>query len=421
MMPEISVNVLSTLILIGAAQGLLLVLALAANRRGNGRANLFLAALIFLLCLGLVDGFLNVTAAYRRFPQLVGLFWPANFLIGPFLFFSVRELSFPRRNDLLRKQMVHFLPAVAYGLFLIPFFSLPADEKVRIWTISVAPVRGLGIFTLESAPFFVMLQKAFYYAASFLLISAYSKQIKERFSSIEKISLSWLRTLLVLFFILCFIFTFYSFCASPFGIHREAGYLFYLSSAVVAYVLAFKALVQPEIFSRIDALHERERSETGEPAVEAAAPFVVVPENRPPSSGKAKYRKSSLSPEEAGSIQQRLVLLMERERLFLDPELTLPQLSEKLALSPHHVSQVINNDLNKSFFDFVNEYRVREAQRLLSSPEARHLSILGVALDAGFNSKSAFYTAFSKHTGMNPTQFKKRRTWSPTGGVSEQA
>ncbi len=420
-MHEIPVNVLSTLVLIGAAQGLLLVLALVANRKGNRRANLFLAALLFLLSLGLVDGFLNLANYYRTFPHLVGVIWPANFLIGPFLYFYVRELSSPPKKGLFRKQVLHCLPAVLYGLLLIPFYSLGPDEKIRIWVSSVAPIRGLGIFTLESAPLLVMLQKAAYYAASFLLISAYSKKIKERFSSVEKISLSWLRTLLVLFFILCIVFTFYSFCASPFGIYREAGYLFYLSSAVVAFVLAFKALIQPEIFARLDAVHVEENKEDGTGAmIDAAAASIEVSGNGTSAAGKAKYQKSSLSTEDAASIRQHLLLVMERERLFLDPELTLRQLSERLGVSPHHLSQVINEDLNKSFFDFINEYRVRETMRLFGSPGAGHLSILGVALDAGFNSKSAFYTAFSKQTGMNPTQFKKRQAWTASKQVSER-
>ncbi len=419
MIHEIPLNVLSTLVLIGAAQGLFLVLALVVNRKGNRRANLFLAALLLLLSLGLVDGFLNVTNSYRDFPHLIGVVWPGNFLIGPFLYLYVRELSSPHRNDPFGKKVLHYLPAVVYSLLLIPFYSLSADEKVRIWASSVAPIRGLGILTLESAPLFVVLQKAAYYTASFFLIAAYSKKIKERFSSIEKISLSWLRTLLVLFFILCFVFTFYSFCASPFGIYREAGYLFYLSSAVVAFVLAFKALIQPEIFVRLDAVHNEEAGETAASTMTAApAASDEVPGNG--AAGKAKYQKSSLSGEDAAAIRRRLLSIMERERLFLDPDLTLPELSERLGVSPHHLSQVINEDLNKSFFDFVNEYRVRETQRLLSSPEAQHLSILGIALDAGFNSKSAFYSAFSKHTGMNPSQYRKRQAWTANGRVSER-
>jgi AraC-like DNA-binding protein len=290
---------------------------------------------------------------------------------------------------------------------------LGAESKIQILVSSVAPLKAPSIFTLDAAALLAVLQKTGYYIASCLLVSAYSSKIKERFSSIEKISLSWLRTLLVLFIILCFVFTFYSLFASPFGVYREAGYLFYLLSAVVAYVFAFKALVQPEVFSRLEAVLNTDPVQYDIKAA-SAAPVVSsdIPINRGGTAHKEKYQRSSLSSVEAAGIRRKLVEIMESERLFLEPELTLPELSEKLSVLPYHLSQVINEELNKSFYDFVNEHRVREAQRLLSSPEYGHLSILGIALDAGFNSKSAFYTAFSKYTGMTPSEFRKRHAWT---------
>jgi AraC-like DNA-binding protein len=93
---------------------------------------------------------------------------------------------------------------------------------------------------------------------------------------------------------------------------------------------------------------------------------------------------------------------------YLELGFTLALLADKLDISPLHLSQVINENLGKSYFDFVNEYRVQETKKVLTSPEAERFSILGIALDAGFNSKSAFYTAFKKHAGMTPTQFKDR-------------
>lgn len=412
---ENSINFLSILILIGAAQGLFLSFALVVIRKGNRRANLFLAALFVTLSIGLLDGFLNVAGHYSRYPHLIGIIWPANFLIGPFLYFYVGELCSPKQKIVSRKHFLHYLPALSYALLLLPFYFLGAESKMQILASSVAPLKVLSIFTLDAAALLAVIQKAGYYIASCLLISAYSSKIKERFSSIEKISLSWVRTLLVLFIILCFAFTFYSFFASPFGVYREAGYLFYLLSAVVAYIFAFKALIQPEVFSRLEAVHNTEPLQYDLKEASASAPPAVSSDillSRDDTGHKAKYQRSSLSNEEAAVILQKLVKIMESEKLFLEPELTLPELSEKLSVLPCHLSQVINEELNKSFYDFVNEHRVRETQRLLSSSEYGHLSILGIALDAGFNSKSAFYSAFGKYTGMTPSEFRKRQAWT---------
>ena len=97
---------------------------------------------------------------------------------------------------------------------------------------------------------------------------------------------------------------------------------------------------------------------------------------------------------------------MEKEKPYLEMGLTLAVLAGKLFVSSNHLSQVINEKLNKSFFDFVNGYRVEEAKRLLVSPLSSRLSILGIGMEAGFSSKSAFYTSFKKLTGMTPSKFK---------------
>ena len=122
-----------------------------------------------------------------------------------------------------------------------------------------------------------------------------------------------------------------------------------------------------------------------------------------------KYRKSSLSDDKSYKILKQLLHVMRTDRPFLDPELTLPELSNRLSVSTNHLSQVLNGTLRKNYFDFVNEYRTREAGRLLFSPESSHLSIIGIAMEAGFNSKNAFYSAFKKHTGMTPSQFRQQR------------
>jgi AraC-like DNA-binding protein len=416
MMREPSISFLSALILIGSAQGLFLALALVFMHRGNRRANLLLAALLLTLSILLIDGFLNVTAYDSRYPRLADVIWPVNFLVGPFLYFYVRELSSPKRTVFFWDHLLHFLPAIVFALLPVLFYSMSAHENAPGWAYSISPPTGTHLFTQSVAPLLVVLQKVVYYLLSFLLVMAYSSRIKQSFSSLETISLSWLRTLLVLFFSLCFLFTFFSFFAAPFGIYREISYLLYLGTAVVTYVMAFKAILQPEIFSRIEAARKAELIRTDQGMV-PDAPAPDMPQEAGGMLYREKYQKSWLADERATEIARRLLRLMETEKPYLEPELTLPELAARLSVSPHHLSQVINRETNKSFFDFVNEYRVQEAKRLLGSPKHGHLSIIGIALDAGFNSKSAFYTAFGKHIGMTPSEFKKQREWAEHGAT----
>jgi len=87
--------------------------------------------------------------------------------------------------------------------------------------------------------------------------------------------------------------------------------------------------------------------------------------------------------------------------------LTLQELADELSIASHQLSQVINDRLQKNFFDFINSYRVEEVQVRLLAPEAQNLTILAVALDSGFSSKSSFNTIFKKHTQMTPTEYKR--------------
>jgi len=101
---------------------------------------------------------------------------------------------------------------------------------------------------------------------------------------------------------------------------------------------------------------------------------------------------------------QRLIDYFETEQPFLDPEMTLASLSDRLAMTPREVSELLNGSLGVHFFDFVNSHRIAHAQRLLMQQPQD--SVLQVLLDCGFRSKSSFNTAFKKHVGMTPSAFR---------------
>lgn len=123
--------------------------------------------------------------------------------------------------------------------------------------------------------------------------------------------------------------------------------------------------------------------------------------------GVAKYSKSALADEHAERIAKKLHLSMSEERLYTNPNLSLTKLAKHVGSSPNYVSQTLNEHMQQSFFDFVNQWRIKEAEQLLLSSDT---TILDVAYEVGFNSRSAFYTAFKKHNGMTPTQFRNKAT-----------
>lgn len=125
-------------------------------------------------------------------------------------------------------------------------------------------------------------------------------------------------------------------------------------------------------------------------------------ENKP-----EKYKTSALLPETVESVMPRLIKLMEEEHIYLDPDLNLKKLSQQLHVHYNHLSQIINERIGKSFNDYINYYRIQSAVQKLSDPAANHQTILEIAYDTGFYSKSVFNTAFKKFTGKTPSQFRK--------------
>lgn len=124
-----------------------------------------------------------------------------------------------------------------------------------------------------------------------------------------------------------------------------------------------------------------------------------------------RYAKSGLDDEGLQKVMAQLTGVMEKEQAYLDSNLSLPQLSTRLGCSINHLSQAINAGFGMSFFDFVNQYRVKEAIALLCSKEGSSPSpaILDIALRVGFNSTSTFYAAFKKSTGQTPAQYRRSR------------
>ena len=120
-----------------------------------------------------------------------------------------------------------------------------------------------------------------------------------------------------------------------------------------------------------------------------------------------KYEKSGLKDETAEKYYKQIVEFMAAEKPYTDPDFTINTLSEKTGIPKHHLTQVLNEKINRNFFMFVNDYRISEVRESIIKDGSCEHSILQIAYDAGFNSKSTFNTMFKKTTGMTPSEFRK--------------
>jgi AraC-like DNA-binding protein len=163
--------------------------------------------------------------------------------------------------------------------------------------------------------------------------------------------------------------------------------LLFLVLTFLIYWISYKAVAQPNLFLV--------RQETTLVALEIRK--------------QTKYAHSSLKSDEANRLEHDLKRIMEIDRVYLDSNLTIEILSEKLKTSRHHVSQVVNERLGKTYIEYISELRLEEAKRRLSNPNNFRFTIAAIALDSGFNSVSSFNDVFKRRFGITPSKFRDQQ------------
>ena len=389
MMPEI--DLLSVIYLIGAAQGVFLVVALLDKKIVNKQANRYLAAFLFIFTLSLVDEFLYQSHYFYEHPHLIGLIWPLEYLYGPLFYFYVRELTsfnYPLRSQ---NNKYHWLLFFMGLLLAIPTWILNSDQKISMLYGLESTVTD-DIFRANIldglATLIVVIQIAVYIRLSYRHLQHYRHSIREQFSDIETINLSWLVTLLWLLLPLWMLFIIDIFFSDGLGIGDLAGVSLHVILVLIIYAIGYMGLRQPSIFKiqQANYILEEDKAEK------------IDEKNN-------KYNKSKLSDKQREMLKARLLSVMAEQKPYLENEIALPQLANIVGCTPNNLSQVINDGLGKSFFDLINGYRIVYAKQQLLNPEL--LPILQIAMNAGFNSKSTFYTAFKKDVKMTPSQYRK--------------
>jgi AraC-like DNA-binding protein len=129
-----------------------------------------------------------------------------------------------------------------------------------------------------------------------------------------------------------------------------------------------------------------------------------------PTAPSRRYERSNLTPENAARYKAHLLALMERDKPFLDPEITLPGLAQALEVPPAHLSRIINELMGQNFFEFINRYRVEAARRRLATRGAAGEKLITVALECGFNSLSTFNRVFKDLAGRTPSDYRRHST-----------
>ncbi len=394
-------SVIPVFYLLGAAHGSFLVAALL-SARGPRLANRYLAAFTWIFVLTLVDNFFDFTGLINHYTFVRPLLSPEEFLYGVLIYFYIRELTQPGEYPLRGWQWLHFAPALIHVLamwllFFMPHETLmvvlfdhePASVVQKYWQLLLGDVEVAA----------ALLHVCTYLLLSLQQLKSHRKRVLASYANMEKVSLNWLRNL-IYGTLIVYLFWLLDEALGHFGYGRVwVSSLLGLSMVFLIYGMSILGLKQPEVF----AASSQQRSTNGTASDEALLPIEDAKQIE--DDLQDKYRCSSLTHEMSASLMSELKQYMTSNHAYRDNSLSLSKLAQELGISNNYLSQVINQQAEQNFFDFVNGYRITEVQNKLRNNDKE--TVLHMALAAGFNSKSAFYTAFKKHTGQTPTQFKQ--------------
>ena len=388
------------------------------SKKGNSAADHVLAAWLGIIGIHLFLYYWHITGEAFNHPDLLGIGIPMPLLHGPFLY--IYTLTATRSNRFLKTYWLHFIPAAMAYVLLSKFFMLSGAEKVSVYMKEGAGYEiFMGIIIIAS-----VLSGFAYVLFSFYELKKYRKRISEEFSNTEKINLNWLYYLtggiLAIWLIILFngsdalIFSavvVFVLLLGYFGIQHMG--IFTYRKVIAREIIKVPAgeIAKSDVSdSPVSGLGEEVSMDEGKLASEWAGSGKRTSEAEQDSqaqSPRPRYERSGLQKELADKIHQDLEQLVQSEKIFKKEELSLAQLAQLLGVHPNYLSQVINSYEHKSFYDYINTLRVEEFKSQVLLPENSRYTLLSLAFECGFNSKTAFNRNFKKITGLSPSEYLK--------------
>lgn len=337
-----------------------LITVKSKNRKSN---NLF--AFFFILIAFDISA-LFLKKWYLENPIIDNLRIASSLLQLPILYFYVLSVCYSNIKITL-KNWTHGL------LFSITLFFILFTKKTQTTFLVFQVISEIQYF--------------FYIILIFINLKNYKNIYLENYTNLKKLNYKWLVQmisvlLLAHFFVISKLFVHFTGNTKNQMLFNS---IVTISALLVSSYFVLKALYQPQIFSGID--------------YETVTISNLIK--------KPKTQKLELNSEAKEKIKVLKAYMKEKEP-FLNPELTIQNLASQIGFSQKEVSIIINQYMDKHFFDFINDYRITKAMSILENPKEKELTVLEILYSVGFNSKSSFNTAFKKHSSLTPAEYRKK-------------
>jgi len=345
---------------------------------------------LFLLSFILISNPLKVNIRANRWFGMFLLLW-ASYWIDE-LVYVITGVK-PQINSLVPIALLQFLTPVVF-FTSISFFTNPAIRisKKGLWHLGLPLVYLIALLLKQKlgGQFYalqltlILVNALFYTIVSLLRIRKHQRNIQQFASSTQEINLNWLEYIIYAIIVLTLGIGVFNlvFFELPLNVFMNGVVL------VIVFFIAYNSLKQDEIFPRDDQ---------GKSELISLSEIEKVEEPK----------RQLVSDDKVNEVKLLLNDLMENKELYLDSDLNLIKLAKQLHVSSHQLSYIINRGYNENFFQFVNRFRVEKAKRMLTDNKNDKLSILGVAFESGFSSKTSFNTTFKKMTALTPSEYKK--------------
>ncbi len=381
---------MNILFALGIVQALFLIFLIGSKNRRIGMSQKILIAWLLTLCGTLLFYYISFSGNIIGFNFLL-IIWAIEIVHGPLLFFYTKSwLNSDYRLKFL--DVVHFFPYLAIVTLLF-YFHYYTENKISIFNGYIIFKEG-GPASLKVLLLCTQALTLLYFTYSLHLIKAEVEVKAQFYSDYDHINFLWLKRLLmgVIGGTLINLAANYQFL----GFYMPTDYQLAAIGTSVSVAFAFFA-------GYVNYRHQSDLAlyslmQNSNEKMETLAARSIV--NR--------YKKTGLTSEKALTLTNKLLEFIEAEKPYLNPKVTIRDVSDHLGASTNHVSQVINENMHKNFFTFINEYRVKEFYERIERGHHDNYTLIGVAMDCGFSSKSSFYSVFKKITGMTPADYIRR-------------